>query len=202
MGPRDMDADPEQLIAQIHDATVFTLKEKLLFALNKRKYEALPVAIQIFNQIQNKQLGDRFKLEDFEQANVRDFSILDKNERKQISEVRVKEIGKTLSKLDLLLNDSRSPIISTLVDTSKYKQNKLPKQPSEYYKDSASYTREPLDIGAYERDLEKLAILQEEVERIEKTVDLINQKVVDGIKNVEGALNEHVISQRRKEVKE
>jgi len=45
---------------------VFTLKEKLLFAMNKRKYEALPLAIKIFNTIQTKQIGDRFRLEDFE----------------------------------------------------------------------------------------------------------------------------------------
>jgi len=58
-----------------------------------------------------------------------------------------------MQKLDLLLNDNRSPIISTLIDTSKYKKNKLPEDVMDYYKDSSSYTREPLDIGAYERDL-------------------------------------------------
>ena len=73
-----------------------------------------------------------------------------------VKDVEVKNIGQTMQKLDLLLNDSRSPIISTLVDTSKYKQNKLPEDVEDYYKDAESYTREPLDIGAYERDLKKL----------------------------------------------
>jgi hypothetical protein len=41
-----------------------------------------------------------------------------------------------MQKLDLLLNDNRSPIISTLIDTSKYKQNKLPENVIDYYKDS------------------------------------------------------------------
>jgi hypothetical protein len=67
LGPRDMAEDPEVLQAEIYDATVYTLKEKLLYAINKRKYEALPLAIQVFNQIQAKQIGDRFRLEDFEQ---------------------------------------------------------------------------------------------------------------------------------------
>jgi len=53
-----------------------------------------------------------------------------------VTNIEVKNIGQTLQKLDLLLNDSRSPIISTLVDTSKYKQNKLPEEVQEYYKDS------------------------------------------------------------------
>lgn len=157
--------------------------------MNKRKYEALPLAIQIFNTIQTKQIGDRFRLEDFEQKNVRDFSILNENKPQEVIDIEVKNIGQTMQKLDLLLNDSRSPIISTLVDTSKYKQNKLPEDVNDYYKDSESYTRNALDLGAYERDLEKLSILQEEVVRIEKTVDLIDKKVVDGINNVDGSLN-------------
>lgn len=45
LGPQDMADDPEVLAAEIYDATVFTLKEKLLFAINKRKYEALPLTI-------------------------------------------------------------------------------------------------------------------------------------------------------------
>ena len=93
----------------------------MIFAMNKRKYEALPLAIQIFNTIQTKQIGDRFRLEDFEQKNVRDFSILNENKPQEVIDIEVKNIGQTMQKLDLLLNDSRSPIISTLVDTSKYK---------------------------------------------------------------------------------
>ena len=42
------------------------------------------------------------------------------------------------------------------METSKYKINKLPKDAHEYYPDAQSYVREPLDIGAYERDLNKL----------------------------------------------
>jgi len=44
--------------------------------------------------------------------------------------------------------------------------------------------------------------LQEEATRIEKTVDFINKKVVDGINNVDGALNQKVLAQKLKEVKE
>lgn len=63
----------------------------------------------------------------------------------------------------------------------------------DYYKDSHSYMREPLDLGAYERDLQKLSILQDEIVRIEKTSDLISDRVKNGIKNVDGNLNEKIL---------
>jgi len=53
--------------------------------------------------------------------------------------------------------------------------------------------REPLDLGAYERDLQKLSILQDEIVRIEKTSDLISDRVKNGIKNVDGNLNEKIL---------
>jgi hypothetical protein len=43
--------DPQVLLETVHDATAYSMKEELLFAMNKRKHEALPVIIKMFNQI-------------------------------------------------------------------------------------------------------------------------------------------------------
>lgn len=74
-------ADPAAYKEALHDQTVYSMKEELLMAVNKRKYEALPVLIKLFNSIQSKKIGDSFRLEDFEGKNVNDYSILEENGR-------------------------------------------------------------------------------------------------------------------------
>lgn len=91
--------------------------------------------------------------------------------------------------MDLLLNDSRSPLISALLETQKYKDSRLPQDAREYYPDAESWVREPLDISAYHRDLDKLAILKYELQRIEKTVENVNERVRTSIENVDGDIN-------------
>jgi hypothetical protein len=63
----------------IHDSSVFQLKEELMMAMNQRKYQALPIMIEVFNRIQRKTLGDAYILEDFESRNVRDYTLLKEN---------------------------------------------------------------------------------------------------------------------------
>jgi hypothetical protein len=48
-------------------------------AMNQRKYQALPIMIEVFNRIQRKTLGDAYILEDFESRNVRDYTLLKEN---------------------------------------------------------------------------------------------------------------------------
>ena len=55
--------------------------------MNKRKYEALPIVIELFNRIQRKSVNDAYRLEDFEEANVNEFSILKKNKKILAKEV-------------------------------------------------------------------------------------------------------------------
>lgn len=59
------------------------------------------------------------------------------------------DTGRTIQKLDLLLHDSRSPLISTLMDTGKYKEKKLPEDPHKHYKHGEDWATNPVDIGAY-----------------------------------------------------
>lgn len=80
-----------------------------------------------------------------------------------VDDIHIQDPSETLKKISLLLNDSRSPIISTLKDTSKYKTGKLPEHIDDHYPDPESYVRDAIDIGAYQRDLEKLKLLEFEI---------------------------------------
>lgn len=124
--------------------------------------------IEVFNRIQRKTLGEAYILEDFENLNVREYTLLNENEKMDdiVDDIHIEDASETLKKLSLLLNDSRSPIISTLKDTSKYKTGKLPEDIDDYYLTPESYVRNALDIGAYERDLDKLKLLEYEIQRI------------------------------------
>ena len=124
--------------------------------------------IEVFNRIQRKTLGEAYILEDFENLNVREYTLLNENEKMDdiVDDIHIEDASETLKKLSLLLNDSRSPIISTLKDTSKYKTGKLPDDIDDYYLTPESYVRNALDIGAYERDLDKLKLLEYEIQRI------------------------------------
>ena len=124
--------------------------------------------IEVFNRIQRKTLGEAYILEDFENLNVREYTLLNENEKMDdiVDDIHIEDASETLKKLSLLLNDSRSPIISTLKDTSKYKTGKLPEDIDDYYQTPESYVRNALDIGAYERDLDKLKLLEYEIQRI------------------------------------
>ena len=124
--------------------------------------------IEVFNRIQRKTLGEAYILEDFENLNVREYTLLNENEKMDdiVDDIHIEDASETLKKLSLLLNDSRSPIISTLKDTSKYKTGKLPEDIDDYYLTPESYVRNALDIGAYERDLDKLKLLEFEIQRI------------------------------------
>jgi hypothetical protein len=125
----------------------------------------LPIVIEVFNRIQRKTLGEAYILEDFENLNVREYTLLNENEKMDdiVDDIHIEDASETLKKLSLLLNDSRSPIISTLKDTSKYKTGKLPEDVDDYYLTPESYVRNALDIGAYERDLDKLKLLEYEI---------------------------------------
>lgn len=65
----EQNRDPQVLAENAHNQAAFSMKEQLLFAMNKRKHEALPIMIKMFNQIQSKRIGDSFRLDDFESKN-------------------------------------------------------------------------------------------------------------------------------------
>ena len=177
IGPEHMDKDPEVLQNTIHDASVFHMRFELLDAINKRKYNTLPTMIKIFNKIQSKQIGEKLKLNNFESGNIHDYTILDKNKDLKLEAVRVDDMGSTIQKLDLLLHDSRSPLISTLMDTGKYKESRLPENPYDYYKDGEAWTHNSVDVANYQRDLDRLDALVFEMERIETSLNHVEENV-------------------------
>ena len=177
IGPEHMDKDPEVLQNTIHDASVFHMRFELLDAINKRKYNTLPTMIKLFNKIQSKQIGEKLKLNNFESGNIHDYTILDKNKDLKLEAVRVDDMGSTIQKLDLLLHDSRSPLISTLMDTGKYKESRLPENPYDYYKDGEAWTHNSVDVASYQRDLDRLDALVFEMERIETSLNHVEENV-------------------------
>lgn len=113
---RENNADPINAEADAHNTTLFDLKEELTKAVGVRKEQALPLAIQIFNKIQEKTVPTT-RLENF----------IQRSESKDVVNV-----NESINKLDTLLNDSSSPIMSTLRATSKYSVDKLPETIDEY----------------------------------------------------------------------
>jgi hypothetical protein len=96
--------DPEFLVGETFNKTMAEMKEHLLLALSKRKEEALPAAVSIFNKIQEKE----FKLQKLDAF------------QKFEHPGQVENIDENLSKFRLLLDDPRSPILSGLLESEKY----------------------------------------------------------------------------------
>ena len=100
-------ADPTVLKATAWDSSIFAMKEELLNALTHKKQKLLPIALKIFNSVQDKHLTtDRIG----EYANH-------KNEI---------DVDTTMDKLKYVLEDHRSPVISALLQTEKYISKSLP----------------------------------------------------------------------------
>ena len=100
-------ADPTVLKATVWDTSILTLKEELLSALTHRKQKVLPLALRIFNSVQDKH---------FSTERIGDYSSPDL------------DVDGTLNKLKYMLEDGRSPVISALLQTEKYFTQSLPSQ--------------------------------------------------------------------------
>lgn len=98
------------MIAKAHDMTLLELKDEMLSALSHRKKAVLPIALDIFNRIQEKSVG-----------NFKKIGAYDKFERKE----QVTNIDENLDKLKFVLKSASSPILSTLNETQKFAEKKL-----------------------------------------------------------------------------
>jgi hypothetical protein len=90
------------------------MKEDLLNALTHKKQKVLPIALKIFNSVQDKHLSTE---------RIGDYSIL-KEET---------DVDGSLEKLKYVLEDHRSPVISALLQTEKYFSKSLPNHMSQHY---------------------------------------------------------------------
>lgn len=102
----DDNYDPVNHMRKAHDMTLHELREGLTKAVTGRKEEALPLAIQIFNRIQDKAV----KTTRFDDLAAKDAD----------GDLKIDSINESLEKADILLNNSRSPIMSSLRSTGKY----------------------------------------------------------------------------------
>lgn len=104
------------------------MKEHLVGALTKRKQQVLPAALQIFNKLQEKSYSTkRF------------------NEFKKIEKIEeVSQIDQNLLDLQYVLDNPRSPIISSIVEAEKY-HDRIPSDVEEYYSKPEDY-EEPIDL--------------------------------------------------------
>jgi hypothetical protein len=179
----------------VYDSHLLLNREKLSQVLNKRKYEAMPLVLEIFNSIQKKKVGKTFKLDDFEQHYAgEDYSILKLNQAKNLSVDKNaiqndRDFGSSLQRLEMLLVDSRSPMLGALKDTAKYKTEGLPDDPNEYYETGQSYVTNPVDIDRFQRDLDKLKILEKEAKRIYESIGGIHEQVKHAQSNTDGSQN-------------
>ena len=57
--PYKENVDPINLYRAAHDNSIIGLKEQLTKAISEKKADALPIAIQIFNRIQEKAVKTR-----------------------------------------------------------------------------------------------------------------------------------------------
>ena len=121
------------------------MREELLQAVTEKRSEVLPLAIKIFNKVQDTHFKT-FKLDDYAQ--------------KENNNVRVDNINDSLKKLDLLLNGNSSPILSAIKQTGHYVNNPLPNTLEEYEQTIPGKVKDyPIDAGLYKHDNRKLSEL-------------------------------------------
>lgn len=105
--PEDDNYDPLNWYRQAHDKTLLEMKESLTKAVGDKKEHALPIAIQIFNRIQEKVV-----------KTTKINHTHDDNENESKNHIR--SINKSLEKMDILLTDPSSPLLSNMRAFSKY----------------------------------------------------------------------------------
>lgn len=124
--------DPHVLKATFWDSSIITMKEELLSALTNRKQKVLPIALSIFNKVQDKHLSTK-RIGDYAKTSRKEEDI---------------DVEATLDKLKYVLEDHRSPVISALLQTEKYFTGSLPNQMQMFYENEEAMLQ-PLDIDMY-----------------------------------------------------
>ena len=110
----------------------------------------LPIAVNIFNKVQDTKLKS-LRLSDFRATKDDNSS----------------DISAALDKLELLLNDGRSPVLSAIKQTGKYSTEPLPDTLREYELSVKGGLKEnPIDAGSYKRDNRRLKGLHAELSQI------------------------------------
>ena len=135
------------------------MRERLLKAVTSKRSEVLPLAVNIFNKVQDTHFKT-FRLDGYVQA----------EEKSQ----RVDDINESLKKLDLLLNGNSSPVLSAIKQTSKYATSPLPDTLEDYEQTIPGQLKDhPIDAGAFKRDYHKLQDLDKEMAGMRQAIQSI-----------------------------
>ena len=124
--------DPEFLISTTYDDTMLTMKESLLSAINERKKNVLGITFDLFSKIQNQKL------------NMRDIEHFDEVSHKS---EQIEDVQGNMETIKHLIDDSRSPILSLLIDTEAYYEP-IAMSIDQQYPDDKSYEN-PIDIDRF-----------------------------------------------------
>ncbi len=163
---RDLN-DPVGHEMKAHDQSLMELRGELTKAISERKAKALPLAIEVFNRIQEKAVS-MSKLADYA-------------EKDSDGEVEISSVTESLEKMDVLLNDSSSPILSNLRASSKYATQKLPETLEEYRAtvEGGDVIRNPVDLNVIINDYQSLNKTESEL-----------GKIKDALRKAEGMLKD------------
>jgi hypothetical protein len=139
----------------------------------------LPIAVNIFNKVQDTQL-QTLRLDDYQAKQEDDSSA----------------ITSSLEKLDLLLNDGRSPVLSAIKQTNKYSTEPLPDSLADYESSVPGELKDyPIDAGTYRRDNRRLKGLHAELGSIKTAITDIQDKLNEEAKSLE---KEQLVSSYKK----
>jgi hypothetical protein len=75
-------------------------------------------------------------------------------------------VDELIKRSTYLLDDVRSPILSTLKSTEKYSKSLAVDAIDQYKGNETAFLKNPIDIDLYERDNDKLVVLNQEMERL------------------------------------
>jgi hypothetical protein len=111
---------------------MLTMKESLLSAINERKKNVLGITFDLFSKIQNQKL------------NMRDIEHFDEVSHKS---EQIEDVQGNMETIKHLIDDSRSPILSLLIDTEAYNEP-IAMSIDQQYPDDKSYEN-PIDIDRF-----------------------------------------------------
>jgi hypothetical protein len=155
-------SDPINAARAAHNNSLADLKTEMLEAINNRKQAVLPTAIQIFNKLQEKHVKS-LTLQDYD---AKDEEIDQVSGFAKKAE-HISDINQSINKLELLVDDQSSPILSAVRSSEKYEVTKLPSTLSEYNQRHS----DPVDVAEMMRDAKRLSELNEQLDNIANFAD-------------------------------
>ena len=152
--------DPEFLVETVYDETLIGMKEQLLRALRERKRDVLDITFKLFCKIQNK----KFNLKQ-----------LDSIPKVELENDYIDDVQSNLSKVKLLVDDNRSPLLSLLIDTEKYHEAS-PLYIHEQYPTDSHYEK-TVDFDRCVYDSERLKSADDKINDVYKALMAMKVKI-------------------------